>query len=238
MTEKTAEQPQLLRLPECIVQIPNRDKDGKHEVWTANRSLADIPHPFRMVISAIPHCGKTNLIKNIIIHCQEGQKKFKEIIVVHGSKGTKEYDDIRPTKILHELPLASSFHENTSKTLLVIDDFECCEMSRRDKANLSELFRYVSSHHDVSIMFSFQSFFDIPPIVRKCTSVYILYKPRSSAEITTMANRIGIDSNILQNMMKQLLQERWDSICIDLTMNSPAPYRLNLFYPFDVSLFY
>jgi hypothetical protein len=224
------------KLPESIIQISNADKDGKHESWYPGRSLGDFPHPFRMVISAIPHCGKTNLIKNLIIHAQSGKTPFKDIIVCHGSKGTKEYDDVKVTQLVHELPLAESFHDNERKTLLVIDDFECCEMSKRDKANLSELFRYVSSHHDLSIIFSFQSFFDIPPIVRKCTSVYILYKPRSNAEITTMSNRIGMDADLMQNMMRELLVERWDSICIDLTMDSPNPFRLNLFYPFDPAL--
>ena len=227
----------MFKPPGNLVQFPNRDKDGKHEQWYPGRSLADFPHPFRMVISAIPHCGKTNLIKNIILHCQTGLIPFKKIIIVHGSSGTKEYEDVRPTSLLHEMPPAKSFFENKEKTLLVIDDFECCELKKKDRANLSELFRFVSSHHDVSIIFSFQSFFDITPIVRKCTSIYIIFKPRSRQEISVTANRIGIDKVLFQNMMTRLLKQRWDSICIDNTLGTEHPFRLNLFQPFPLSLF-
>ena len=65
-----------------------------------------------------------------------------------------------PKLILNDIPEAESMvNENNGKTLMIIDDWDMDRLNKNQTQNLSKLFRYISSHHNISIMMSYQSFF-------------------------------------------------------------------------------
>ena len=129
----------------------------------------------------------------------------------------------------------SCFDDNKIKTLVVIDDFDFTGCSKADLKQISKLFRYYSSHKNISIICSYQSFFHIPKIIRKCSNVFLVYKPNSRLEITMISNRVGIDEEKLKNYFKKggICESRFDFIVIDHTPGTPSSLRKNLYEVLD-----
>jgi hypothetical protein len=215
-------------LPDEVIHIENDDKKF-HESWDDNRNMCDIPHPFRMACLGQVGKGKSTLCKNVFLRCQAGNHPFDELIIIHGSKDTKEYDQLDPTMILNEIPEPEDLTTNDVKTLIIIDDFEMTKLSKDSLRNLSSLFRFVSSHHNISIMVCYQSFFDVPPIVRKCLNIYIIYRPTNDDELACIARRVGMKKEEMFDIFDRLLPKNRDTLMIDLTENSPCRLRKNLF---------
>ena len=219
-------------MPKLAV-LKNTEKDRfESERWTKGRDLAAIPHPFRMLALGGVGRGKTNTLKNIFLAHQDSKKPFQELFIV-GPEGSSEWDDAEPTETLTELPGPDKF-DPRKKTLLVIDDYECVSLTASQKRALSTLFRYVSSHCNVSIMLSFQSFIDCPQLARKTANCFVLYKPTSRGECTLMGNRCGLDKGVLKTLFDGLCHSPYDNIMVDRTIGSPAPIRLNVYQPVDL----
>lgn len=225
------------KLPSQIILIPNPDKKD-HESWYAGRMIADIPHPFRWILSAPPHSGKSLFVKNVILRIQEGQTPFERIWLVHGSAGhTKEYEDLKIEQEFEQIPRPEDFvaiqEQAKKKSLLIIDDYEFEGLPKSQKKNLSSFFRFVSSHYGWSVFLSFQSFFDIPPIPRKTANLFSIWRPRSKHELPIYASRMNLDKDILLQLCEEHLKERYDNLTFDFTINSPFPVRKNLFTVVD-----
>ena len=138
------------RLPKTILAIPCADK-GFHEKWTPHRDLLNLPHPWRSLYCGIPNCGKTNMIKNMLIRANP---PFEKVIVVHCSpEFTKEYDDLDNTEIIAEIPNPTEF-DGEEKTLVILDDIDLTALSKDQKGNLDRLFGFVSTHMNVSVCLS------------------------------------------------------------------------------------
>ena len=170
------------------------------------------------------------------MHVAEGKTPFERIVIIHGSgKHTQEYETLEAEETFDTLPPAEFFIQaqegkgNNKKSLVIIDDFELSNISKKQLGDLSQLFRFISTHHNWSVMISYQSFFDISPIIRKCSNIFILWKPRAKTEIAITASRIHLDKEELQHLMSELILDRWDSITFDFTLNSPYPLRKNVF---------
>lgn len=221
------------KLPNNIIKIENVDKKF-HETWEPNRNLCDFPHPYRCVILGKVGMGKSTLAKNIFLRTQAGPYPFKKLIVIHGSKDTKEFDELEPTMILNDIPHPDDLSQNTEKSCIIIDDFEFSKLPKEALKNLSSIFRYVSSHHNFSIIVCYQSFFDVPPIIKKCANVFVLYKPNDTDELKTIARRVGMKKEMMIDLWDQLLTKKRDTLCLDLSENTPAPYRRNLFEKIEV----
>jgi hypothetical protein len=213
-----------------MLVLKNTDKSGWCEKWSVpkNRNLSQYPHPFRIVLSGGPSTGKTNTAKNILIECQKTNKPFKRLIVITASNQSTEWDDCQPEIVTDEIFDMSIFDNNKIKSLIVIDDFDFTSLSKSALMNLSKLFRYYSSHKNISIICSYQSFFHIDKIIRKCSNVFVIYKPHSKVELTQISNRVGVDSKVLKKYFKTIASGPHDSICIDLIPGTPAKVRLNI----------
>ena len=211
-----------------LVVLKNADKARfKQEKWTPGRSIGCIPHPFRAVFLGGVGRGKPNTIKNIFLCHQASPDKFKELYIVSPST-SEEWEDCDPTDTLTDLPGPELFNPKR-KTLLIIDDFELTGINTAQKRKLSTLMRYVSSHANVSIMLSFQSFFDVPAIARKCANVFCVWRPASKLETNTIGNRCGLDKGVLDSLFKEHAEGPYDSIMVDRTVGSPAPIRKNVY---------
>ena len=62
----------------------------------------------------------------------------------------------------------------------------------------------------------------------------ILWKPRAYSELSMIENRVGMKKNTLKHLFKTIATNHKDSITIDLTENSPAEVRLNLFKRIEI----
>jgi len=213
-----------INLPNQIIPIPNADKNW-HESWDSNRNMANFPHPFRMLLLAPPNTGKTTLIKNILIR---SKPRFKRIILIHCSGGVShEYDDL-DAEIIEQIPAPTEF-DGKDKTLVILEDINLKEMPKEQRMCLDRLMGYVSTHCNVSVCLCNQDFYSAPPICRKLCNVVILGKVKDRDQLGSIAKKAGCNSDTFKYIMENLIQKKHDTLCIDMTTDSPYPLRKNLF---------
>lgn len=218
-----------------IIPLKNKDKTFQ-EKWQLRKNgtaknLAWFPHSFRMCILGEVGGGKSTLAKNILIQNQLSKKPFKNVYLIHGDvDNSQEWSDIDYTQAIdgENIPSIDFWKENKEKSLIIIDDVEFTKTSVETIRNISKLFRYVSSHHGYSIILLHQSFFDVPSIIKKCSNVFILFPPSDFDQLGTIARRMGVKKEEMIAMCS-LLTSNHDTLCIDLTENSPAKFRKNVF---------
>ena len=232
-----------------VVAFDNSDKK-KAEKWDdkkdkhGNLDLANFPCPFRCLLLGPPNSGKSNLIKNLIIH---QKPRFTDIYVIHqDSDGTSEWCDLDYTGLLNDIPDLEWFNEITEeddskkngtpkKILLIIDDLEMVTAKKQRIHNLSVLMRYISSHKNISVCLTSQNFFSVRVDVRKNANIFVVWKPIAKNETSLIENRCGLERGMLTQMFKQFRKTQWDSLTFDFTTNSPAPIRFNLFEKIEIS---
>lgn len=205
-----------------LIVMDNPDKTW-HERWYKNRNLLNICHPSRICLLARPNSGKTNVIKNLLLR---QHPPFEEVFVVHcDPESTQEYDDI-DCEMLSHIPEPEEWDE-TKKTCVILDDLEYKSMDKQQRRCLDRLFGYVSTHKNCSVYLTSQDPFVVPPIVRRCSSVFILWRSPDLDSLANLSRKSGLKSHDLKNIFKNLMHEKHDSLWIDLTPGSPAPLRKN-----------
>ena len=212
------------RLPNKLIVIENPDKLW-HESWTKNRNMLNIPHPFRALMMGPPNNGKSMVIKNIIVRAKP---QFEEIFVIHADPNfTKEYDDLDVT-MLDEIPPLEEW-QGLVKTLVIIDDIDLTQLNKEQKKNLNRLFGNVSTHKNISVMLTSQDPFSVPPSVRRMSNLFILWKSKDLDSLSQIARKAGMTSEDMRGLFNTILSERFDSLWIDSTTNTPYALRKNGF---------
>jgi hypothetical protein len=213
-----------------IHKIKNNDKTG-HEYWTKTRkkNIANFPSPARILLLGPCGVGKSTIIKNLIM---QKSPMFEEVTVIHeDAEYTKEYEDLDVTDMLPDVP-PLEYWEREGKPIrraVIIDDLELTSAHKERKKNLAIMFRYASTHKGLTIYYAHQSFFDVMPLIKKMANVFILWKPRAYSELSLIEDRVGMCKGSLKGIFKTVATGLRDSITIDLTENTPAKFRLNLF---------
>jgi hypothetical protein len=145
------------------------------------------------------------------------------VIYPDGGGFTDEYEDCGELELLNHIPPPEAW-DGKHKTLCVIDDFELKSLSKNQRSNLDRLVGHVSTHRNVSVCVCNQDPYNAPPIVRRCANVMVLWKPKDMVSMQTFASRTGED---LRRLFNTHVKTRFDSIWIDMTVDTPAPLRLN-----------
>ena len=217
-------------LPDEVVVIKNKDKGGWMESWRKpkNRSPGLIPHSFRLLALGGVGRGKTNMLKQIFLKPQSTSKKFKKLIIVTCDASSKEWLDCQPDLVTDEMVDLSMFEDGV-KTCCVIDDFEWIRCTKQQQKQLSTLMRFISSHRNVSVLLSFQSFMDCPSIARKCANCFMIYKPNSKLECSQIENRCGLEKGTLHHLFKTECSGIYDHVFVDKTIGTPFPLRKNIY---------
>ncbi len=221
------------RLPQEILVLGNRDK-GYHEEWYQGRDLLDIPHPFRMVLASKPNGGKTTIIKNVILRVAQGRDPFERIIVVHcDEEETEEYVDL-DCIMLSNIPAIKDL-QSEKKTLIILEDLNYLSMGRDEKGCLERLFGYASTHKNISCMLTAQDPFRIMATVRRCSNIFVIWHNHDMMMIKTLAQRLtNISSDQLCALFEEKCKTNHDSLWIDLTDMTPAPFRKNGYEVFSL----
>lgn len=211
--------------------MKNPDK-GFHEKWTRNRSLGNLPHPFTLCLLGIKNRGKTNTIVNIFLQHQTSNKPFQRLIIVGPTNGAPEYAELEPTCVLTDIPELNMFDKNI-KTLLIFDDRDLTKLSPVEQRRLSELFR-CNTHVGLSLAISYQSFTDVPVIIRNVATQFVLWKTHNKNESSQIARKVGLSKEQLRYILDTYLTGHYDSVMLDMSKDSPAYLRKNIFEKLDV----
>jgi len=218
-----------------IHAIKNPDKQGA-EFWNKSRAknIGNFPSPQRILLLGPCGVGKSTLIKNLIM---AQRPMFQEVYLIHEDAGyTKEYADLECTEEMNEPPDISFWDTDGpfKKRAVIVDDLELTSAHKERLKNLAIMFRYASTHRGLTIYFAHQSFFDVMTLIKKMASVYIIWKPRAYTEINMIENRCGLKKDTLKDLFKTVATGHRDSICVDLSENSPAHLRLNIWQPIQM----
>lgn len=174
--------------------------------------------------------GKSTCILNIIARADPPYEKV-HIIYPGGGSATGEFDSIKPKNIVHfhdripDISVFPTIKEKAVKTAIVIDDLELKELKADQRGFLDRICGHVSTHRHADVFVCSQQWVNIPPVVRRCANVFVLWKPRDMSTLPYMARGVEVD---LESLFK-LCQIPTDSIWVDKTVHSPAPLRLNGF---------
>jgi hypothetical protein len=226
--------PKIPRAPRVITPMVNPDKK-KHETSKKRDNPIRFPKPFRCAILGKVNSGKSLIAKHILMAHQEKKPKFEEVHIIHGcaETHTTEYDDIDPTSIRSDIPSYEEYDPDTLK-LLIFDDVDFTMTNPQELKNLSELFRFGSTHCNISIMLLHQSWFRIPKIVKDCANVFVIFRPHDNDELATIGRRVGMKKEQIFNVFKNQLPEWRDSLLINLCPNAEHKYSKNLFEPITI----
>ncbi len=229
------------KLPRKLLFIPSSDKNFI-EKWsdTANRDPLDIPKSFRQCLIGKPGVGKTLFLKNEILRIQQSKKPFERIIVMHQDQYAREYDDI-DAEVITELPpndFWMGYDEEDDEeepdetpyrpsTLMIIDDICFGDLPKSQTNLLNRLCGFISSHCDVSLAVINQNFFEVHSVIRKCASVFVIWRPTDTDQLNTIARRVGWRAKDFKNLFDQVATKESDSIMVDMTPGTPYPLRKN-----------
>jgi hypothetical protein len=206
------------------MHLNNSDKGSWCETYDEKEHGLDrMVHSFRACYCGRPGVGKSLIMKNNLLSIQTSNRPFFEVYVIQPTTST-EWDDIDPTGIFTELPNVESFvdedEKNPVKKLLIFDDYDLTVLSRQQKTNLSMLFRYFSSHKSCSVMLSYQSFFDIPPLIRKLINYFYLWKTNNIEEMSIISKRVGLSKNVLKVLFQKYCPDKHDFLVIDMVTDT------------------
>lgn len=211
------------KLPQKLIPIDCGDKDYiKKDIWNPRRDLLNLPCPVRAVFIGNPSCGKSTAIKNILLRTD-----YDQIDVCHfSSHDTVEYDDIDCT-VSSEIPSPHDYSNDGLKKLLIIEDFTKENFTKDNIASLSRLFGYTSSHKNLSIFFTCQSFYDIPKQCRRLCNLFVIFKIPDLTSLKSIGQRVGLSTKNFTSIFEKYINQPHDSLWIDMTKDTPAPYRIN-----------
>lgn len=128
--------------------------------------------------------------------------------------------------MIKEIPEPTSF-DRKKKRLLILEDLNLADLSKSDKNKLNRLFGYTSSHCNLSIAITCQNAYDLSPSIRRMCSLFVIFKQPDLNSLIILASRTGLKSKHMLYIMSRLLNQCHDSLWIDTSRNSPAPYRIN-----------
>ena len=219
------------KLKNEIIRLPNADKDsGWVEKWSMETHGFDtLVHPFKCLLIGRANSGKTTVMHNLFLRIQMSDKPFQTLLIIQPSN-SKEHDILDANITLFDIPdIESIVSEDNGKMLIIIDDWDMSKLNAEQKRNTSMLFRYISSHHNISVMLSYQSFFDVMPLIRKCINVFCIWKTNNVDELGTIAKRVGYTKKIFQSIFSKYIKNKHDFLVVDQCIDPEYELRKNLY---------
>jgi hypothetical protein len=213
-------------LPNHIIALPNSDKKF-HEKWYDGRNKLDMPHPYRAILVGKPGVGKSTICKNLVLRADP---PFESVRIIHADPmHTKEYDDLGNVELSGDILPADEWDSDDTKTLIILDDLEFKGMDKKQLQNLHRLFGYASTHKNISVLLCSQDFFNIPPICKRCSTLFVIWKNQDIDSMNMVAKRCGMDYKLFNSIFKNHITEPRDSLWIDLSEKTKYPIRKNGF---------
>jgi hypothetical protein len=184
-------------------------------------------HPFTAVVSGPTGCGKTELVKSIILHARQLVEPVPQKVVwYYAEYQAKLAADLgRMVEFREGCPDMSDFSDNT-RTLVIIDDLmgEC-------SSEITKMFTKGSHHRNLSICFLMQNFFHQAKEIRTITlnaHYVILFKnPRDKQQVRVLARQMfDRDSLAMEQAFTMATERPHGYLLVDLKQDTPEHLRL------------
>ena len=218
-------------MPEDMLDKPKNPNFEKHKIKI----------PFRMAVAAPSGSGKTNFIMNLISVFSEGVGTFNDITVVTRNKDEPLYNylgKIAPDIEIKEgwagLPVLDKMDKKLNH-LVIVDDM----ILAKDQSPVINY--YIRCRKlNCSIAYLSQSYFDIPPLIRKNCSVLVLLKIGGLREVKDILRQfsLGVSKEQLLNMYKYATDEKLSCLFIDIEEKEvDEKYRKGIFEFLEPAMF-
>ena len=204
-----------------VCKWSNKDKEDHH--LDKKRGPLGFAYPSRILICGKQNCGKGVTAMNIACTAHPA---YDTITVWHyAPEHTQEWTDM-DAKMIGECPKIEDFPKE-KKNLLIIDDIDLINMTRKEKGDLDRLFGYISTHASCSILLCTQDFASVPISVRRKCTHWVLFP-----SVDFSANRhVSMATGHNFKELAKLCKTKHDSICFDMSGNGGPELRLNLYIP-------
>jgi hypothetical protein len=183
-------------------------------------------HPFTGVVAGPTGCGKSQLMKDIILNIDRMMDPVPSRMVWYYSEHQPdlEYALAHIVEFKHGLPDMNEF--TGEPTLVIIDDL----MAEAD-SDVAKIFTKGSHHRNVSVWFLMQNFFhkgkDIRTITLNAHYIILFKNPRDKQQIGVLARQMfGSDYKYMVEAYQMATEEPHGYLLIDLKQDTDDELRL------------
>jgi hypothetical protein len=218
-----------------ILDNPDKDFQEKHY---PSRHPANLPHSYRLYLSAPPSSGKGVIINQLLFHADP---HFERVIVCHPCpENTLEWSDvvIDQADLRSTIPEASEY-DPTQKTLLIIDDMDLSSggLSKEQRKTLSTTLQFTSSHCNLSVIITNQQFTGLNIRFRRLCNMFMVGIQNNDVDSISLLWRKAVGHTVPKSVFNTLMKSfksKHDLLFIDLSENSPWPIRKGLYQPIRI----
>ena len=211
----------------------------------------------RILLSAMPGCGKRNLIFNIL----HRMKPPPSIVhIVHHDPHNEEYmpildmgipvlmyspDNFPTLENIDNPHNKESDDEEDPETkkkpldnpLVIVDEVTADSLGKLGSHRFERLVNHICTHRNTTLMCSIQSLMSIPAKARRGFNHFALWKQADKQLNRLVADRASIRPEVLEDLF-ELCKDKYDFIYVDLDTPHDMPwrYRLNFIEPINIRL--
>ena len=209
----------MSRLPQKLIFFKSSDKEHHQEPDMVD--FANCCSPVFCIVSGNVNCGKTSLLKNLIVH----KKPHYERIVVYSPLGeaTTEYSDVLDCELIDYVP-DFDFFDRGERNCFIVEDCDTKSLTKDERYKLGRFFGVYASHNNFDIFVISQNVYDLLPQIRRLANICFLFKNHDVESMTSIVRKFNIKIQDLRHIFNYVLKDKYDSLCIDETR--PSEYRL------------
>ena len=206
-------------LPKKLLFFKSSDKD--HHQQPDMNDLGNCCSPVFCVLTGDVNCGKTLLLKNLIVH----KKPHYERIGVYSPlvEATTEYSDVIDCELIDYVP-DFDFFDREERNCFIVEDCDTKSLNKNDRFTLGRFFGVFASHNNIDVFVVSQNVYDLLPQIRRLANICFLFKNHDVESMTSIARKFNIKIQDLRHIFNYVLTNKYDSLCIDETR--PVEYRL------------
>ena len=215
------------KLPKKLFHFKSSDKD--HHQEPDMKDLANFCTPVFCVISGNVNCGKTSLLKNLLVH----KYPHYERIVVYSPLGeaTNEYSDVIDCELIDYVP-DFDFFDREVRNCLIIEDCDTKSLSKDERYKLGRFFGVYASHNNIDIYVISQNVYDLLPQIRRLANIVFLFKNNDLECMKSIARKFSIKVEDLRSIFHTFTKH--DSLCIDDTRDAQYRLRKNIYESINI----
>jgi len=208
-------------LPKKLIFFKSSDKD--HHQAPDMADLANCCSPVFCVIAGNVNCGKSSLLKNLLVH----KNPHYERIVVYSPLGeaTTEYSDVIDCELLDYVP-DFDFFDREMRNCFIVEDCDTKSLSKDERYKLGRFFGVYASHNNIDIYVIAQNVYDLLPQIRRLANIVFLFKNNDLECMKSLARKFSLRVEDLKSIFRTFT--KYDSLCIDDT-RATARLRKNIY---------